>query len=243
MVFAPTPSSGEAAATSSNNAVNSSPRRAVAPRTRNTTAPAQTGTQLSTAQGSALTIPADIAEGYAAFQRGEYAAARLSYERAARAEPNNADALHGLAAIYLKAGQPKAAEDIYRRLLNAHPWDATALSAIVALSPADPASEYRLKSALSARPNAHPLSFTLGNLYASQARWGEAQQAYFNAYTAAPDNPDYQFNLAVSLEHMKKPTLALKYYEAAQQSAAGRSASFDAAALQTRIKALKETAP
>jgi uncharacterized protein HemY len=58
------------------------------------------------------------------------------------------------------------------------------------------------------------LNFALGNLYAQQGRWNDAQQAYFRAYAGDGDNPDYPlFNLAVSLEQLRQPKLALQYYQ------------------------------
>ncbi|MGV3590440.1 MAG: tetratricopeptide repeat protein, partial [Gammaproteobacteria bacterium] len=51
----------------------------------------------------------------------------------------------------------------------------------------------------------------LGNHYAAQGRWSEAQGAYYNALLTArrsaggPVHPDYAFNLAVSLEQLNQP--------------------------------------
>ena len=42
-----------------------------------------------------------------------------------------------------------------------------------------------------------------------------AQSAYFQAYQMQPDNPDYAYNLAIGLEHLSQPKLALTYYRKA----------------------------
>ena len=42
-----------------------------------------------------------------------------------------------------------------------------------------------------------------------------AQQAYFQAYQMQPDNADYAYNLAIGLEHLGQPKLALTYYRKA----------------------------
>jgi tetratricopeptide (TPR) repeat protein len=78
----------------------------------------------------------------------------------------------------------------------------------------------------------------LGNLYASEKRWPDAQQQYFRALTLEPENPDHAFNLAVSLEHLDQPKLALDYYRKAQSLAAQRKPAFDPAELKSRIEAL-----
>jgi uncharacterized protein HemY len=59
------------------------------------------------------------------------------------------------------------------------------------------------------------LFFALGNLYARQGRWSEAQQAYFQAYALEPDNADHLFNVAVSLDHLRQKKLAAQYYRMA----------------------------
>ena len=64
------------------------------------------------------------------------------------------------------------------------------------------AAESRLKTMLAAQPEASFLHFTLGNQYAAQGRWAEAQQAYFKAFASDPEHPDFAFNLAVSLDQM-----------------------------------------
>ena len=70
------------------------------------------------------------------------------------------------------------------------------------------ANESRLKTLLASQPESGSLNFALGNLYSRQGRWSEAQQVYFNAVAADADNPDYLFNLAVSLDHLRQPRLA-----------------------------------
>ena len=82
------------------------------------------------------------------------------------------------------------------------------------------------------------LQFTLGNQYAQQGRWAEAQQAYFRAFTADPDNPDFAYNLAVSLDHLRQPKLALEYYRRALALAEKRGASFNPSFARNRAQEL-----
>jgi tetratricopeptide (TPR) repeat protein len=91
---------------------------------------------------------------------------------------------------------------------------------------------------LAADPGAHVLQFTLGNQLAQQGRWAEAQQAFFKAFAANPDNADFAYNLAVSLDHLRQPRLALEYYQRALKLAQTRAPSFDVNAAQTRAAAL-----
>ena len=84
------------------------------------------------------------------------------------------------------------------------------------------------------------MHFALGNDFARQRRWSEAQQAYFNAFSLDPDNPDYAYNLAVSLDQLNQPRAALSYYERARQLSEARSAQFNRAQLEQRVNELKQ---
>ena len=97
----------------------------------------------------------------------------------------------------------------------------------------------RLKTLLAAQPQSAELNFTLGNLYARQRRWAEAQQAYFNAVAADADNPDYLFNLAVSLDQLRKPRPAAQHYRLALEAAARRPAAFDGEQVRRRLAELQ----
>jgi tetratricopeptide (TPR) repeat protein len=82
------------------------------------------------------------------------------------------------------------------------------------------------------------LHFSLGNQYAQQSRWSEAQSAYFKAYSVDPENADYAFNLAVSLDQLHQRNLALDYYQRALALAGKRTASFNPAQARTRVQEL-----
>ncbi|MPN55938.1 hypothetical protein SDC9_203622 [bioreactor metagenome] len=96
-----------------------------------------------------------------------------------------------------------------------------------------------MKTALSEQPESAPLLFALGNLYARQARWSEAQQAYFQAYAADPENPDFIFNVAVSLDHLRKSKLAAQYYQMALTAGESRAAGFDRNQVRSRLAELQ----
>lgn len=191
---------------------------------------------------SRLKLNPQIASAYDAFQSGDLAKAERDYTLALKGEPKNTDALHGLAAVKLRQGQFEAAESYYLRVLEADPKDGAAYAGLLNLrGQADPVqSESRLKNLLSSQPDSAAAHFTLGNLYAQQGRWNEAQQAYFSAYTVDSDNPDYQFNLAVSLDQLRQPKLALQYYQGALAAAAQRPAAFDRNQVAGRIGELQK---
>lgn len=189
-----------------------------------------------------LKVHPQVASAWQSFQSGDLATAQRDYQQVLKGDPKNTDALHGLAAISLRQGQFEAAENLYLRILEADPKDAAAQAGLIGLrGQADPSqSESRLKNLLAAQPDSPTLNFALGNLYARQGRWNEAQQAYFRAYAADGENPDYQFNLAVSLDQLRQPKLALQYYQGALAAAAQRPAAFDRELAADRVRELQK---
>jgi tetratricopeptide (TPR) repeat protein len=182
-----------------------------------------------------------VDSGYTAYMAGDLATARSEYEQALRDEPANRDALLGLAAIDVRAGRYESAEALYLRVLQVEPRDPQAQAALISLRSgrSDPlATESRVKSMLAADPSAHALNFALGNQLAQQNRWAEAQKEYFKAYTADPENADFAYNLAVSLDHLRQPRQALDYYQRAIGLSQKRGASFDLAAAKARLAEL-----
>lgn len=182
-----------------------------------------------------------LARAWEDYQQSNLAAARAGYQQMIEREPNNRDALLGLAAIDARTRNYDAAEARYQRLLDLDPRDALAQAGLIGLrGQLDPTqSESRIKSLIAGQPEATHLYFTLGNQYALQNRWPEAQQAYFRAYSADPENADYAFNLAVSLDQMRQNKAALDYYQRALGLAQWRPTSFDRAQAAARIQELQ----
>lgn len=186
-------------------------------------------------------IHPQVSAGYTAYQAGDLAKARIEYQQVLREEPSNRDALLGLAAIEMRARRYDLSQGYYQRILQSDPRDPYAQAGLLALrsEQLDPTLvESRVKSLLAADREANVLYFTLGNQYAQQGRWAEAQQAYFKAFAADPDNADYAFNVAVSLDQLRQPKLALEYYRRALVLSEKHSASFSAEAARARVQQL-----
>ena len=187
-----------------------------------------------------LQIDPVLESAYQAFNAGNLARAQADYQQALRNSPDNRDALLGLAAVETQAKRYDAAESYYARLLELDPRDAYAQAALIGLKgQIDPVTaESRVKGMIAAQPEASFLHFTLGNQYAAQGRWAEAQQAYFHAYTSDPEHPDFAYNLAVSLDKMHQAKPALEYYQRALALAAGRPVSFNKEQVSKRVSQL-----
>lgn len=229
-VFATPPASTATAATT----IGETPRRASAAEQPGARVPIRLTRERPTADGA-------LQSGYMKLEAGQLDGARTDYEKALRDDPNNVDALLGLAAIAQRQGRFSDAERYQQRALDADPRNPAAQAAALSGGAAGDAAanESRLKSALSAQPESGPLNFALGNLHARQSRWPEAQQAYFDAVASEPDNPDYLYNLAVALDHLRQPKLAAQHYRLAEDAAQRRPASFDRERLRARLGALQ----
>lgn len=183
-----------------------------------------------------------LARAFQAFKSGDAATAEIEYAKALKSDPGNPDALHGAAAVALFKKERERADALYRRALAANPRDAVAVAGVAGLNGyMDSAgAESRLKSLISVQPDEPGLYFALGNIYASTGRWRDAQQAYFSAHVAAPEQPDYLFNLAVSLDHLRQAQPARAYYEKALSAASRLPAAFDPAQAAARLNLLAQ---
>ena len=176
-----------------------------------------------------------------ALRRGDWEAAATQWQTLLKQDAEHTEAWLGLANLAEHQGDSRRAEAYRERARQADPTDPAVLAAWLGGSSTanDPAQESRLRGLLHQHPESAPLHFALGNILARQARWREAQQAYFNAVAGDRDNPDYLFNLAVSLEHLHQSPAAARQYRLALQAADHRAAAFPRAQLEQRVAALE----
>jgi Flp pilus assembly protein TadD len=165
-------------------------------------------------------------QAYQEYRAGNFDLAQPHYQAVLTKEPNNTDALLGLAAIAQHHHADAVAASYYGKVLAQDPRNAVANAGMTALT-TDDNRESRLKSLLHEQPNAASLHFALGNHYAEQSRWSEAQQAYFNAYKLEPNNAELAFNLAVSLERLGQKKLSAQYYQQAIARDKNNNAGFN----------------
>lgn len=179
-----------------------------------------------------------LRDAYQAYRTGKLDQAQQLYLAMFRKDAQNSDALLGLAAIAQQRGEPELAAQYYASVLALDPRNAAANAGMSASAPDDGGNESRLKLLLREQGNSAVLHFALGNLYAGQSRWSEAQQAYFNAWTLDSGNAEFAYNLAVSLDHLGQAKLAAQYYRHAQRLDPLHGAGFDHAQVSRRLEEL-----
>ncbi|MBI5659918.1 MAG: hypothetical protein HZC43_10340 [Nitrosomonadales bacterium] len=198
--------------------------------------PAQ-GIRIERGPQQASTVDPNLLAAWQAYRSGDLGAAGQRYSEVLKQDAKNRDALLGMAAIAQQQARDDAAAHYYRQVLALDPRDPAAHAGMLSLlGPGNEAgAESRLKLLIEQQPQSPALHFALGNLYAEQSRWGDAQQAYFSASNLEPDNAQFAFNLAVSLDHLGKGALAAQHYRRALQlDGAAASSGIDRA--QTRLR-------
>lgn len=212
--------------------------RAEAP--RRSTPPAEPAIRFSRSPAVASPLTALLGSAHAAYGAGDLAGAQARYLEALASDPDNLDALDGLGAIALQEGRHERARQYFQRALLVHPLDPAALAGLTRSERHAPIqAESRLKDSLASQPDAIGTQLALGDALAAQQRWAEAQQAYFQAHSLAPENPDIAYNLAVALDHLGQRRPAAGFYRQALRLAERQLARFPRHLCETRLHALQ----
>jgi Tfp pilus assembly protein PilF len=191
---------------------------------------------------AARTEELDLA--YQDLSRGQWEAAERRYRALLVKDRQNPDIWTGLGAAVMRAGQIDEAESMFRRALELNPGDVYARAMLLSLSRSiDPHRDSQFATLANQTTGSATIQAAvyalLGAEHAAARRWGEAQQAYFNALAADPVNPDYAYNMAVILEHMRQPRLAYDFYKKALEFSKLRSSQFELSRVESRLSALK----
>jgi Flp pilus assembly protein TadD len=180
-----------------------------------------------------------LREAYAAYRIGDNQLALSLYNQVLEVDPANRNALLARAAIHMQDGEIDAAIRDYQALLLANPKDSLAMSSLLAVSTYSPQeTESQLKLMIREEPDSPYLNFALANAYGAQKRWQEAQRHYFMALQNNPNDPNYAYNLAVSLEHISQPSSAITYYQRALDNFTNGLATFNRDVVNQRLELL-----
>ena len=182
-----------------------------------------------------------LREAYAAYQTGNDGVALDKYNEVLKLDPGNRNALLARAAINVQNNNSNAAINDYQALLLANPKDSLAMTSLVSVASLSPEeSESQLKLMIRDEPDSPYLNFALANVYGAQNRWQEAQGLYFKALERNPGDANYAYNLAVSLEHIAKPRVAIAYYQRALDNYETSLTTFSKDVVNQRLELLRK---
>jgi tetratricopeptide (TPR) repeat protein len=141
----------------------------------------------------------DLLAGIKAFDAGNYAAARTSFEAAAKKAPNNYEALLNLGLACEKLSDKAAAEAAYKSALAAKPDLDSAAANLCALYVDEGRIDDALtvaKAGLAKHPGSAPLHENLGTALAARGDRDEAIKELDQAVQVTPSDPMLQLTLA-----------------------------------------------
>ena len=194
---------------------------------------------------SRSTGPSALESGYAALTQGRLQEAKQAYKQALAGNPEERDALLGLAYIAHQQGHAEEARAYYQRVLRQEPGNAIARAGLLTLNPTDDAQALGSQSrdVAEQNPDSAAAQSVLGHSLVRQGRLADARLAFQRAHLLEPNVALHAFNLAVALDRLRNYAAARHYYELAlalsAQSGGERSSGVQHAVVQERLVQLQ----
>ncbi len=162
----------------------------------------------------AINYDYELEKAYNALISGQSEVAIGIYKRVLDNEPNNKNALFGLATTYHRAGQLNLARPMYSRLLTVDPGNSDGLNNfLVLLSDEAPEEALVELQKLSERnPQYSALPAQIAVIYQKLGNFNKAGEYMFKAIEMAPENITYRYNFAIMLDKQHKYDEAAKLY-------------------------------
>ena len=186
-----------------------------------------------------------LEQAYAALTQGRLADAASGYKEVLKVNPEERDALLGLAYVSHKEGRDEEARDYYKRVLRQEPGNPTARAGLLIQNLSNDAEDVSASSrdVAEQHPGSAAAQSVLGHSLVRQGRLADAQMAFQRAHVLEPSVALHAFNLAVALDRLKSHAMARTFYERAlslsRQSGGEQVSGLPHAVLQQRIDELR----
>ena len=167
-----------------------------------------------------VNVDYELEKAYNSLISGRTEAAIYLYKGVLEIDPNNQNALFGLATTFHRAGQVELARPLYAKLLSVNPNHRDGLNNFLVLA-ADEAPEEALKQLQSLRdtnPDFSPIPAQMAIIYQKLGKLDDANQNMLRAIELAPENLTYRYNFAIMLDKQHKYEEAAQLYEQIIQS-------------------------
>lgn len=156
-----------------------------------------------------------VEQAYRAMEAGQLEVAASYYKKALYQEPENKEALFGLASVYQRTGQLPQARATYSKLLSIDRdnWPAMNNFLILAAEESPDHAIEEFKRLARINPEFAPIPAQIGMIYYRQKKYDEAAKHLQKAVTLDPSNLSYRFNLAVVYDRLGRSKLASRLYQ------------------------------
>ncbi len=157
---------------------------------------------------------------YESLMHDDYGLAIQYYNAILAKNPNQIDALFGLAATYHRSGDLEAAREFYGKVLSLEPDNLETLNNLLVLasqeSPEDALQELALLE--SKNPHYDPIPAQMAAIYGHMQRFDDAIDKMRRAIQLAPNNMTYRYNMAVLLDNAGYKKQAISIYNDLKKS-------------------------
>ena len=179
---------------------------------------------------------------------GRLPEAGAAYAQALAVNPQERDALLGLAYIAQRQGRKDESLSFYKRVLRQEPGNVTARAGILSLNPSGDLQDFgnQSREVAEQNPDSAAAQSALGHALVRQDRLADARVAFSRAMQLAPEVPRHAFNLAVAFDRLHNYDEAQRYYERAvslmKQRGSEGTSGFSLADVMTRLEQLRYAA-
>lgn len=182
---------------------------------------------------------------YAALQAGQIDDAEHAYTQAIQSNPDERDALLGMAYISHRKGRIEAAQAYYRKVLRQEPGNAIAQAGLLALDTSGDVtlSVSRARELAALQPDSAAAHNMLGNTLVRDGLLADAAQAFSKAQALEPNNPLHAYNHAVARDRLGQYAQAIHLYEKVWHlttKSAGNVVGISRDVVQRRIEQLQQ---
>ncbi len=199
--------------------------------------PEALGVKLGSAR-SQFDVNYELERAYNALIAGNSEVAIQIYEDILTGNPQNKEALFGLASTYHRSGQLDLARSLYGKLLQLDPKNRDGLNNFLVLLAEEAPQEAltQMEKLETQNPEFSPIPAQMAIIYQKLGNSDKAIDKMYRALAIAPENMTYRYNLAVMLDGSGKFDDASKLYAQILSShAKGEVIPGDAAKIQQRL--------
>jgi Tfp pilus assembly protein PilF/peroxiredoxin len=159
------------------------------------------------------------------FQRGYLDQAEASFQQALREDPSGAEALYGVASVYLNQNKNAAARDAFERTIRLQanypdtlPDAWNNLGVIATREGKIENSVQQFQQALQLNPHHLAALDNLGNAYRALKEWDDARKTFERALEFAPNDPEANYGLGMVFAQGNDTGKAYEYLQRALKS-------------------------